>query len=376
MRDPRLFLIADVGGPGLYHLGDEAMLEANIHTLRQLVPRIQFTVLSADPAWTSQRYGVQAVRWPGGLQDSTGLMVSGGGNLCDTWPAKVHERVALLDQAQELGIPTAMVGQTLGPALNSENRRLMAGPFRKLAWVGVRDDASAALALALGTPADRVHKQLDDAFLLAPEAVEDERLDGLRGESRPWIVVTLDASFGSLHRERSLGALASQLDALAEVLHAAIVFVPHVGGTEVGDDWADAVAGRALAAHLRTRPLLLGLWQAREVRWLIGQSALVVSTRYHPLVFATAAGVPSLGIYVDEYTRTKLKGALAAAGLERWCLSVGEAQRGEFLPLARDLWRQRDAVRDRLAVLRSEACSQERRRWNEICRALGYPGGA
>jgi polysaccharide pyruvyl transferase WcaK-like protein len=32
---------------------------------------------------------------------------------------------------------------------------------------------------------------------------------------------------------------------------------------------------------------------ARQVRWLTGQAALVVSTRYHPVVFGLAAGVPS-----------------------------------------------------------------------------------
>ena len=91
---PRLFVIGDVGGPGHYHLGDEAMLEANLHMFRQLVPGIEFTVASRDPAWTSKRYGVESVAIPfgeeitGSLRNCAGLVVSGGGNLCATWPEK------------------------------------------------------------------------------------------------------------------------------------------------------------------------------------------------------------------------------------------------------------------------------------------------
>src|SRR5205085_2503623 len=129
---------------------------------------------------------------------------------------------------------------------------------------------------------------------------------------------TLDASFGAAGRERALSVLASQLDALADSLQAALVFVPHVGGADAGEDLSDGVAGRALAAHLRSRLLLLDTWQPREVRWLIGQAAMVVSTRYHPLVFAASAGVAALAIHTDDYTRIKLRGALAPAGLEGW----------------------------------------------------------
>jgi polysaccharide pyruvyl transferase WcaK-like protein len=89
---------------------------------------------------------------------------------------------------------------------------------------------------------------------------------------------------------------------------------------------------------------MLDLWQPKEVRLLVAKAAMVVSTRYHPLVFATAAGIASLGIYADTYTRTKLRGALAPSGLENYCISVTDAERGMFLPLAMELWHQRKVV--------------------------------
>src|ERR1700737_2711732 len=57
----RLLVIADVGGEETRHIGDEAMLEANLNAFRRLIPQVSFTVVSRDPAWTAARYGVEAV---------------------------------------------------------------------------------------------------------------------------------------------------------------------------------------------------------------------------------------------------------------------------------------------------------------------------
>lgn len=403
----RLFVTADVGGPRHYHLGDEAMLEANLKMFRQFVPNITFTIPSKDPAWTSRRHGVEALArphrrprdadvpqrvaaqgagatdqsslwasWLGieiaqHIRDSDGLVISGGGNLCESWPELIWERVALIEVARATGRPVVVLGQTLGPALSDDERHLLAASLPSCSWVGVRDESSAALASDLGVPADRLHLQLDDAFFLEPAPVHDERAAALNRLPRPWILVTLDASFGGSAREQTLDLIASQLDSLAESLRATLVFAPHVGGVDVPDVMADAGAANALGARLRSPLLVLGAWQPREMRWLVGEAALVVSTRYHPLVFATAAGTPSLGIYTDAYTRAKLRGALAPGGLEGWCISVPEVEQHALLPLAMELWHQRQDIRQRLARIRSLAWPQELHRWNGICRALG-----
>ncbi len=411
---PRLVVVADVDGPGHYHLGDEAMLEANLRMFRQLLPHIQFTVPSNDPAWTSTRYGVESLSrrylrpghdgmsqllpaqiadsvdlsrrcaaWLGDeiakrVRDADGLVISGGGNLSETWPGLIWERVALLEVARAAGRPAVVLGQTLGPALSADQRHLLAASLPSCAWVGVRDESSATLALSLGVPADRLHQQLDDAFFLEPEPVTDDRAAALGRSLKPMILVTLDASFGGRARAHTLDLIAGQLDALVEGLAGTLVFAPHVGGADVPDAIADAAAARALQARLRSPMIVLDTWQPREMRWLVGEAALVISTRYHPLVFATASGTAALGIYTDAYTRTKLRGALAPADLQGWCISVADVERHALLPLAMELWYQRQAIQQRLIRLFSDAVSQERHRWTGICRALdlepeGFP---
>jgi polysaccharide pyruvyl transferase WcaK-like protein len=381
------------------------MLEANLQALRMLAPGLKFTVLSGDPAWTSRRYGVESLQgpripeghtagswtrrlveagdpaaWSGwlgeeicaALRNCAGLVISGGGNISASWPEHVLERVALIELAHTAGIPSVMTGQTLGPAVTPDQRQLLEGTLPKLKWIGVRDEGSAALARDLGVPPEAIHQQLDDAFLLEPVAPAGESMARFRGGQERWIAVTLDASFAAAGRARALEVLASQLDSLARHLAASIVFVPHVSGEASGD----AAAGRALAAHLRSPLLQLDLLDPSEVRWLMGQAGLVISTRYHPLVFAASAGTPALGIWTDAYTRVKLRGALAPAGLEGYAIPLQEAERGSFLPLALELWHWRDAVRKQLARLHREAQAWEAERWRGVCRCLNLGANA
>ena len=206
-------------------------------------------------------------------------------------------------------------------------------------------------------PPDRLHQQFDDAFFLEAEAVTDDRVAALDRSRKPMILVTLDASFGSPERTHTMDVIARHLDALVESLQGTLVFAPHVEGAEVPDALADAAAARALRARLQSPLIVLDAWQPREMRWLVGEAALVVSTRYHPLVFATASGTAALGIYTDAYTRTKLRGALTPAGLQGWCISVADVERHALLPLAMELWYHRRAIEQRLSSVFSDAAA-------------------
>lgn len=403
----RLFIVADIGGAQDFHMGDEAMLEANLQALRNLFPAIEFVATSRDPVWTQHRYAVQALLAPtfadltlpapnwdtepevrrqtnwllseeivAALRRADALIVSGGGNLCSTWPSKILERVALIHCARDLGKPAVVLGQTLGPNLTTRESALLAGALQRAQLVSVREHSSRELALALQVPAERVRLQYDDAFFLEPQAVTDNRAGFLKEHARPWIVLTLDASLGGIANQQRLEGLAAQLDALAAATGGALVFVPHVGGADVPEAFADPTVGRRLADMMRTPLHLIDPWQPREVLWLIGQAALVISTRYHGLVFATASAVPALGIYSDDYTRVKLQGAMGHGEHSSWTLDLDSAAKGEMLLTAMELWHCRSAVREQFQGLRAAAALAEPARWEEVTRALALQGEA
>ena len=52
----------------------------------------------------------------------------------------------------------------------------------------------------------------------------------------------------------------------------------------------------------------------RAAASLARRASLLVTSRYHPAVFAAPAGVPILALTADDYTTVKLTGALEAWG--------------------------------------------------------------
>ena len=304
------------------------------------------------------------------VSSSDGVVVSGGGNLSATWPEQVYERAALGEMAHRFGKPLVFLGQTIGPDLSPALEPLLARLLQRAEVVGVRELPSAAMALALGVSPKRLLYQTDDALELAPTPIEDAWAEPLRRGGSPWIAVTIDPFAVGEEAVAALDALASQLSQLATYAQARLVFIPHVAAP---DGKGDVAVGRELAARLSaaTPMSICDVLEARQARWLTGQSDLVVSTRYHPLVFGLAAGTPGIGIVTDEYRRLKLQGALAHAGLGRYCLPLQHAVQGGLFDAASALWGSRDDIARQLAVINETHRIDEKRRWRKIFAALG-----
>lgn len=384
---PRLLLIGDVGGPSTYHVGDEAMLAANLDELREIFTgSLEATVVSAAPEWTARRYAVRAVEPLGfpragdteligrivdeastgettkpaiaALADSDALVLSGGGNINSTWRDHLHERVALMGAAGALGKPCLVLGQTLGPRLFDDDRRLLRATLPAAAFVGVRELDSFRLALRLGVPLDRLRYQLDDAAFLSPSPAPEVELPG-----KPWIAITLSGAV-----DGNIEEWAAALETLHRRTACPLVFVPHAAAP---DD--DARLGDALAERLHPILTSLPLLTDRQVAGITRRAAMVVSSRYHPLVFAAAGGVPVLGLYTDDYTRVKLRGALRHAGLEDWILDRRLVPTPMFLAAAEEVWARREEIAAHLGRRLPAWEAVYRNHWTMIRRRIEEP---
>jgi polysaccharide pyruvyl transferase WcaK-like protein len=413
----RLLVIADVDGEKTRHLGDEAMLEANLQAFRRLIPDVVFTVVSRDPACTAARYGVEAVAAFGfprdpsagaergamldrllvdasrgrenagadgtlGVTNATtdavaradGLVVSGGGNLSSTWPDLLYERVALLHLARILKKTAVVLGQTIGPRLGDDEYRLLAEALSSARFVGVRELPSAALALQLGVPAQRIWYQSDDALFLETNPESATTFSSMPTDiATPRIAVTIDPQV-SAAGGAVFGALVSQLREISETTGATLMLIPHAFGNESAAVPSDLTEAHLLAEELGLSPTVVaaGL-DARQAMQVAREAALIISSRYHPIVFGLAAGVPSIGIYDDNYCRIKVQGALAHAGLQRWTLNYEDITRGELLTMALELWNTRDQVRRQIESCHEAWREESRQRWAAVLRALEPP---
>ena len=402
----RFLLIGDVAGAEAYHVGDEGMLEANLEHLRELVPGAQFTVISGDPDWTAKTYDTAAIEPIGfpaadvdpavpekrfetlieaalsetiptgfdrgrqaqvvldAIQEADAVVISGGGNLNSTWPEHLYERLALLALAERLDTPAVVLGQTLGPQLSEVQKQRLVECLQAVRLIGVRESASYQLLEKLGVPTELVEFQLDDAVLLGRNFVPKAPRAELQ---RPYLALTLCGEI------EGMNSLAAQVESLAEAMEADIVFVPHAGEPDQDRD-VGARFGEALQA--KTRFHLLEVLPAREVAAITGAAEMVVSTRYHPLVFAAAAGVPSLGLSVDLYTRQKLTGALAHAGLKSWVMPIELGVGGLLQSAGDELWQRRNELRGHLAEQLPRWEAMHARHWQRVVGVLGLGGEA
>ena len=351
-----------------FHVGDEAMLAANVEALRRHDPEVRVTVIGREVG--DARPGAAAI-----LEGADGLFLSGGGNLSSSWPELLHQRIRWIGEARRRGLPVVTGGQTIGPELKPTDRSALAEALAGVDLLGVRELPSAALALQMGAPADRLSYHPDDAFFLAgrPPAAQEGR--GFPDE--PFLLVTLDPAFAAMGSRPCLCSVALQLARIAAESRLRLAFLPHVGPLgSLGDE--DGRVGIALAQLLRAEGVeceLLPVMPSAETIWVTQRAAAVISSRYHPLVFATAAAVPCLGIYRDDYTRVKLQGALAHLGMEAWCQSAADAERFGLVRAFRRLWSRREEIAAAMTRARGPLAAQEERRWRELLARLGRTRG-
>jgi polysaccharide pyruvyl transferase WcaK-like protein len=403
-RPRRWTLIGDVGGAHSYHVGDEAMLESNVRLLRTIDPDATLHVVSADPAFTAAAYEVEGLprlgfdncasdgareallarlshmHWtsetPGAFarmaDESDGLLISGGGNLRSTWPNCIYERVALCRKAVANGAPIIILGQTLGPELNARHRELVSEIVRAAWWIGVREAQSFAFALELGALPERLSYQIDDAAELWKEAADTEPACLPFSVETPWIGITFHPFVDPTSDDPLLDQLADQLEQTSARTGCRLVFIPHArAAATMGAPWSDEDVGLALARRMRSTVLhLMPVLSARQVARLTGQAQMIVSSRYHPIVFGLAQGVPCLGIWADLYTRTKLCGALQHFDRADDSCSLEGIRQQQLARKLAELWNSRAAAREKIHALGLQNDADEQRRRRQLVRLV------
>lgn len=360
-----IVVAADLAGDDRYHVGDEAMAEQLIGELRSTGGIV---ATSSNPPHTGRRLGCGAVPWVGFVQcgdepsrtallaaltarlndppdslpplmaaalQADAIVIAGGGNLNSHWPHHIHERVLLGRIATHTGIPLAITSQTVGPTLTPEHRVLVAELLGTARLAGMRDPTSASLARSLGVGPAALIEQADDAVMLA-----GRHPNPLPPDLRQFIAVTVHP-FAHPDDPRP-EAMAEQLAAVAHQASLDLLFVPHMMGAEGPEGTSDVDMAHRLGTH--TGGHVLTVPDARTAAWAAHNAVAVVSSRYHPLVFASAAGVPALGLPCDAYTAAKCGGALGHIGLAAWMLDLDAACSGDLDPALGELLDRRRTI--------------------------------
>lgn len=362
----RVVAIGDIGvADDMIHIGDEAMFEALVRALRRRGVEY-ITGLSSAPSDSAARYGIEGVSLLGfgrdrganehrrnrivqgrlddsdpanaviaAVREADGVVIAGGGNMASTWPQHIAERATLGELASMFGVALVVTGQTLGPELNDADRLLVKNLLSRAALVGVREPATLALCHDLGLTG--VEQTVDDASFLGVE-------DGIPDAAGSGILVSASSHVGVVDREAFAAAVAALLDALAAETGQPVRFLAHWGSIDPGASRGDSVLHDQVREAMHHPATVVTPTDSLTAAALARESAMVVSSRYHPVVFAVPAGVPALAIPVDEYTSVKLHGALHNFG-QRGILPVDDLLAGSGAVLGAQLWRKRELIR-------------------------------
>jgi len=393
--------IGDIGVlDGMMHIGDEAMFEAFLDAARARGIH-DVVAISANPAESATRYGIGAmsrigftgtraamterlaavVAAAGGTSTlaaddparaviatigaSSLVVVTGAGNIASNWPLHIFERAAIAEIARLAGVPFVVSGQTIGPSLNPDDAALVRHLLGSARLVGLRESASLELVRGLDIGHDAVQQTVDDASFLD--------VDSVVVASPATCIVSFSTHVGDRDRSEFQDAAALLLDEVAE-LGLEIVFHAHFGSLTDGPARGDVVMHEAVASRMnapsRTEPTI----DPRTSASLARSAALVVTSRYHPAVFAVGAGVPTIGIAVDDYTSVKLTGALGNLG-QRSVLTADELLAGSGAAMLSQVWADRESIRTLGLTLAGERRRDSERWWDRVFGPALAPSG-
>jgi polysaccharide pyruvyl transferase WcaK-like protein len=337
-----VFIVADIGldQGNIYHVGDEAMFLANYnkylskgynvfassrsisHPKLQLTESLDIYIKSWIQFWClllasfTLRY-FKLNLFPDffrptikHLSESDIFHVSGGGNLVELWPGHIFYRCLMIITAWMYNKKIVVTGQSIHFIQNYFLRTLLVFSLNKVNFLSVRDGVESTHNLqAMNYPTEKVTVDLDDAYSWAktsPKVIQKESLKiGL--SFHQW---------GLLGTEQELISILQTIISIQKNVH--LYLIPHVFGEAGGDnEFMLKIVDQCLqpnqVTHFSYDQLVNDLDQlepAQHIDLITASMDLVISTRYHGLVFALANNVPALSLNYDSYYRHKNNGLL------------------------------------------------------------------
>ena len=344
---------------GSKNAGDEAMLAAMLEVLGDLDPKLHITVISANPADTAKRHGVEAVSWldlPGiwRVMRQSDLLISGGGSLLQNVTSRrsLYYYMGIIFLAFMAGLKVMLYAQGIGPIRGHLPRRLMRWLGNRVSLITVRDEGSLDELADMGITRPQIVCTADPVLAIHPvdRALGRAILHAYHADgAKPVVGISVRDWQGWHHYKEVIAATADQM---IRELGARVVFLP-LRYTE------DVKAAQSVAALTQESCTVLeDEYSTTEFLSLVGNMELVLGIRLHALIFAGVMGVPMLGISYDPK-------------IDRFLASVGEQPVGrlqdvtveELMTAVRQKWHARQTQNKQtrhqalLSELRGKAAS-------------------
>ena len=278
---------------GFGNLGDEALLDVIVEQLRARFSHATLEVLSATPAQTAERLGIEAIpRWNAREVRSAirraDVVLSGGGGLLQSATSlrSVFYYAGILREAIRAKKKSMIFAQSIGP-LDPLGRFIVKSFCRGVTRATVRDERSRELLASL-LPHTPIETTADPVFLydLAPDEKIDLAHEGLDGNYAIVSVRKINAL------KDGVAPIARAVDRLANEHGVRVAFLP-IGGQ------SDAEVSTDIIRKCESAPMLLPECSLARAAAILRGARVVIGMRLHALILAARFGVPFLAIPYD-----------------------------------------------------------------------------
>lgn len=233
-----------------------------------------------------------------------GYLVSGGGNLNDTFYKVLFSKLILIREFLRLDKPVMLTGQQLGPFRSYLFRQATMDLLKNVHFVGLRDPGdSAALCRKYGVEFDVMG---DDSLQLEP--AEDSVVQNflLENELEPngFIAVNVRYADYAIQDKHALLRFAKVLQMLSNTLEMPLAVVP----ISLARHDSDVQTAIFLQTHLTSLRILRPLsFSPALIKGILGQAFGAIGTSFHFCTYSLSQGVPAICIYEGEYYQQKAR---------------------------------------------------------------------
>ena len=302
---------------------------AELHADRQRPSTAELTTLPQVQALPEVLHPLEQtvermVEFADSIATMDAVVVSGGGNLNSRYGWLLYERAAAVRAAEHAGVPVYVTGQSLGPVLNPHDAQVLERMLRAARSVTVREHSSLAWCRERGIDARLSVDDATDYLATSPartlhyaESVSTGQvLDEL---PERYVCVTVNEC-----TEQQAQQIACLLDGMWREHGYTPVFLSHFGDPQ-NPESGDIQTHQRIAEQLSpsTPATLLPILHADQSVAVHRDASFTLTSRYHPVVFSAAAGIPVLALVPDAFTQMRAGGALSLYGLGEFTLPLG-----------------------------------------------------
>ncbi|HNR52337.1 MAG TPA: polysaccharide pyruvyl transferase family protein [Deltaproteobacteria bacterium] len=299
--EQRIYRVGISGSYGGLNMGDEAILETIITSLKQSIP-VEITVFSRNPEDTLQRYPVQKSVPVRDLTKSEvapeirnlDLFILGGGGILYDEEAKIFLREVMI--AHELGVPVMVYAVSAGPLTDRSTQGMVREALNRAAVVTVRERGAKRILEQAGVEQEII-VTADPALLLKPQPVDGGMLtEEHMGGKRSLVGMSVrepGPAAPDIDPEFYHSLLANAADFIIDRFEANIVFVPMERGKQ---DMQHSHAVIAKTLRPQYCSVLREEYTPGQLLDIMRHFDFAVGMRLHFLIFAALQGVPFLGL--------------------------------------------------------------------------------